>query len=66
MSAFELAKHKLRQAYKEYLEVLDEYSCGEQLALHISPRLTELRIKVDKLLAECKRLDPLLTPYQKA
>ena len=49
-----LLKFRARRLYYGYHEELNLYSCGAQLAEHLSPRLAEMGRKLDKMVDEIK------------
>lgn len=53
-----LLKRKLRRAYREYLEVDSSMACGAALADHITGRVTEARVRCNRILGELAKLDP--------
>ena len=51
-------KRKARKEYKAYQSVVSDYSCGNALAEHISPRASKHRLKFNKIMADLARIDP--------
>lgn len=49
-----LLKLRGRQLYRGYHAELDLYSCGAELAEHLSPRLAEMGRQLDAIVAELK------------
>lgn len=54
----ELLKRRARKYYKEYHRIFDNYSCGGNLAEHITPELKTIRDKFNSTLDELAKIDP--------
>lgn len=53
-----ILKARLRKAYKDYHNHLNNFSCGGNLAEFISPDLERKKIRVNYLLDELAKIDP--------
>jgi hypothetical protein len=51
-------KRRLKGAYLSYMHVLDQYSCGANLAEFISPGLSGLKYEINKWIDRVNELDP--------
>jgi hypothetical protein len=51
-------KKELGKRYAEYQSLLSEFSCGAELAGHISSRVAEAKAKVNHAISKCREFDP--------
>jgi hypothetical protein len=55
---------RAKSLYNSYHSKCDSYSCGKNLAEHISPDLTGIKTKFNKVMTELKELDPGCPDFQ--
>lgn len=53
-----ILKHLAKKYYKEYYNALDDFSCGSNLAEHLSSRVSEPKRKFNKIMDELVKIDP--------
>ncbi len=51
-------KMRLRSLYSKYNNILDKYSCGKNLAEHISSDLSHVKVEFNETFSKLKKLDP--------
>lgn len=51
-------KANARSVYRKIQSCRDNLSCGMNLARHISPQLTALESKFEKIMEQLKKIDP--------
>ena len=54
----QLLLFKARKLYRQYHEDLDRFSCGKELAEHISPVAFRLKTQFNETLDELAKIDP--------
>lgn len=60
-----MLKRKLRSQYVEYLNVLNAYDCGVDIAVRLNPRLAQLQRGCNALLDKLAVLDPYSCPISR-
>lgn len=55
-----LKKARLKKLYLAFHRERDRYSCGNFLALHLSPRLSAMERELERLYDECKALEKVI------
>jgi hypothetical protein len=53
-----LWKRRLRSRYRTYTAILDQFSCGANLAEFISSRAYSAKMKVNEAIRKCREFDP--------
>jgi len=59
-----ILKNKLKRLYEKYHKILDQYSCGKNLAEHISSDLSHIKTQFNDTIIELKKIDPLCPEFK--